>query len=196
MRAVSARGPAAHHRVRHLSMKLDREGGAGSGTPASGIIALGEQLDAARQVEALAMPLIDVGRPVRADRAARRGRADRVIADLAWPERCGATLRRDASPASARRGRCRGTAAALQRHPDPVDLAPDVVVRDHWRFAARRRSPRPHARPGLRQRIAERGPADVERMAERAQRVADTAGRRLSWCRTISTGRALSDGEA
>src|SRR4051794_18230761 len=71
----AARGPAAHHRVRHLGVKLNCEGGAHAKRLDWKDVALGKKLRAARQREALAMPLIHVVRPV-ADRTAGRRRPD------------------------------------------------------------------------------------------------------------------------
>src|SRR5690349_9973418 len=80
---LPADGPAAHHRVRHFGMKLDRVGmiALAERLHRKGI-ALGEQRRAARQFEALAVPLIDVIRPDLAEAAPVGRRADRVIADL------------------------------------------------------------------------------------------------------------------
>src|SRR3954468_11122485 len=77
----AARGPAAHHRVRYLGVKLDREGGAHAKRLDWKDVALGKKLRAARQCEALAMPLIHMIRPV-ADRASGRCGANRIVPDL------------------------------------------------------------------------------------------------------------------
>ena len=110
---VAARGPAMHHRVGHVGMKLEAEGMAGPECLHREIVALGEQFGATRQLKSLAMPVVDALRPVRAERMSGRGRTDRVVADL------GAALRMRRDPArraawraSARRGKCRETAAA------------------------------------------------------------------------------------
>src|SRR5262249_10834594 len=64
-------------------MELQREGGAAL---AKGLnrkaLACRQQVGAERQVEALAVPLVDLLRPGIADHAADIGRPDRVIADL------------------------------------------------------------------------------------------------------------------
>src|SRR6187551_678458 len=77
----TACGPAAHHRVGDLGMKLDRERRTGAKRLDWKHVALGKQLRAARQSEALAMPLVHVVRPV-ADRASGRRGANLIIADL------------------------------------------------------------------------------------------------------------------
>ena len=56
-------GPLMHHRVGDLGMKLQREGTLEADRLYFENIALGEQLAAVRQVEALPMPLIDAFRP-------------------------------------------------------------------------------------------------------------------------------------
>src|SRR5437764_15381519 len=80
---MPARGPPAHHGVGHVGMKLQREGGAAvtKRLHREGI-ALRQQVGADRQVEALAMPLVNLLRPGIAHRAADLGRPDRVVADL------------------------------------------------------------------------------------------------------------------
>src|ERR1041385_1354781 len=77
----TARGPAAHHRVRDFGVKLDREGRARAKRLDRKDVALGEKLGPARQRKALAVPLVHVVRPG-ADRAPGWRRTDRVIADL------------------------------------------------------------------------------------------------------------------
>src|SRR5689334_3351661 len=77
----AARGPAAHHRVRDLGMKLDRV----SRACAKGLdrkhVAFGKQLGATRQVKTFAVPLILIRWPI-ADRAAGRSRPHRIVPDL------------------------------------------------------------------------------------------------------------------
>src|SRR5436305_7981753 len=119
---MTARGPAAHHRMRDLGVKLDRIAGAGAERLRAEDVALGEQFGAARKIEALAVPLILVFGPS-ADRAARRRRPHRIVTDLrlAFPMRehalaklPGQHLRAEAD-AEIR-------LALFQRHADPVDL--------------------------------------------------------------------------
>src|SRR5262249_19101550 len=121
---VTARGPPAHHRVGDVGMKLQRKG---SAAVAKGLygegIALSEQVGAERQVEAFAMPLIDLLRPGIAHRAADLGRADRVVADL------GVTVGMAVDAAAEMmREHLRAEADAekrlplLERHGEPIDL--------------------------------------------------------------------------
>ena len=60
----AARGPTAHHGVGHFRVELDR---IGARSPAESLdrkgVSLGQQLGSPRQVEAFAVPLIDVVRP-------------------------------------------------------------------------------------------------------------------------------------
>src|SRR6185437_17115593 len=94
------------------------------------IVAFGEQLGAIGQIEAFAMPVVDMAWPARAARQSRCGRAYRVVADLGQALR----MRRDPgaklsgehlrAQANAQKG-----ALLAQRNLDPVDLAADIVVR-------------------------------------------------------------------
>ncbi len=122
------------------------------------------------------MPVIDMIRPIRADRVAGSGRADRVIADLgtafrvrrdACAELHGQHLRAEADPEK--------RTVLAQRHGDPVDFAADIVVG----IVGAHRSAENHSTgmvvQRLRQRVAETGAADVQRMAKQPQRVANPA---------------------
>ncbi len=175
---VTARGPAMHHRVGHVGMKLEAEGVAALERLHGKIVALREQLGAMRQLKAFAMPVIDVIGPVRADGIAGRCGADRVIADL------GDALRMRRDPGAELLGQhLRAEADAeerpllAQRNLDPVDLAADIVVG----IVGAHRAAEEHGTgmriQRLRKRIAEARAADVERVAERTQHVADAAGR-------------------
>ena len=134
---------------------------------------------AARQVEALAVPLIHVGRPV-ADRAARRRRLDRIVADLGLAFRMG-----DDALAEMPRQHLRAEADAekrlvlAQRHADEVDLGLDEIVGivGALRAAEDHRAGMLRHRGG--QRIAEARAADVEIVAAVPERVTDASGRRL-----------------
>ncbi len=159
-------------------MKLQRIGAAVAERLHLEQVALGQQLGARRQVEALAVPLIDLFRPGIDDGKTRIGRPDRVIADL------GMTLRMRENLAAQRPGaHLRAEADAeerlvlLERNRDPVDLAADEIV---GVVGAHR--PAENHRAGMlrqarRQRIAEPRPAHVELVAELRQGTADTARR-------------------
>ena len=73
---VAARGPAMHHRGGDVGVKLDAERMAGAKGFHRKVASLGEQFTAGRQLESLAMPVIDVVRPVGADRPATEGDAE------------------------------------------------------------------------------------------------------------------------
>jgi hypothetical protein len=80
---VPPRGPAAHHRVGHLGMKLDAVGR----SPVAKClhledIAFGEEVGPGGQVEAFSVPLIDDLRPSLHHAVACRHDPDRIIADL------------------------------------------------------------------------------------------------------------------
>ena len=139
-----------------------------------------QQLGAGGQLEAFAMPVIDMRRPVGEKRTPRLGRSDRVIADLGQAlrverdfgaEMLGEHLRAEADAEE--------RPLLPQRHFDPVDLARDIIVAV---IGAHRAAEDHRAGMGIqrfRQRIAEARPANVERMAERTQGVADAARRRV-----------------
>ncbi|GCC43755.1 hypothetical protein chiPu_0027705 [Chiloscyllium punctatum] len=176
---ATARGPAMHHRVGHIGMELQAEGVAELERLHREIIAGRKQVRAVGQSKALAMPMIDARRPVRAKGAARVRRTDRVVTDLDTALR----MRRDAR-AELPRQHLRTEADAeertllAQRNGNPVDLAPDIVVGivGAHRAAADHRAGMHLERVG--QRIAEARTADVEGVAQRTQRVADPAGSR------------------
>src|SRR5262249_14471177 len=79
---AAARGPAVHHGVGHVGMKLEAERLAVLECLHRKVVAFGEQLGAAGKLKSLPMPVIDALRPVRAERVSGRGRTDRLVADL------------------------------------------------------------------------------------------------------------------
>src|SRR6476620_12505151 len=127
---MPARGPPAPPRVRHIGMELQRIGRA---AVTEGLhrerIALGQQFPAERQVEAFAMPLVDLLRPGIADVAPDLGWPDRVIADLGVA--VGVLV--DAAAEMVRQ-HLRAEADAEKRllflewDPEPIDLATDEIV--------------------------------------------------------------------
>jgi hypothetical protein len=92
-------------------------------------IALRQHRRAGRQIEALAVPLIDVVRPILADGAAFGRRPDRVIADLGMAVGMlvnpGAELFRQQLGAEANAEK---RFALLERDVEPVELAADDLV--------------------------------------------------------------------
>src|SRR5215813_3859107 len=161
-------------------MKLQREGGAvvTEGLHRKGV-AFRQQFGAERQVEALAMPLIDLLRPGIAHHTADIGRADRIIADfgvtIGMPVDAAAEMMRQHLGAEAYAEKL---LLLLQRHGKPIDLATDEiggVVRAH---GAAERDGAGMAGHGLGQRIAEARATHVERIAALAQGVADASGGR------------------
>src|SRR6478752_4425365 len=124
---MAARGPPAHHGVGHVGMELQREGGSAvtERLHREGI-ALRQQVRAERQVETLAMPLVNLLRPGIAHGAADIGRPDRVVADLGVA--VGMTI--DAAAEMVREHLRAETDAEewlllLERHAQPIDLAAD-----------------------------------------------------------------------
>src|SRR5215472_2588861 len=163
-------------------MKLQRKGGA---VVTEGLhwkrVALRQQFRAERQVEALAMPLIDLLRPGIAHHAADIGRPDRVIADfdvtIGMPVDAAAEMMCQHLGAEADAEK---RLLLLQRHGEPIDLAPDEiggVVRAHGAAEGDGAGMAGH---GLGQRIAEARATHVERIAALAQGVTEA-----SWSRRL-----------
>src|ERR1700758_707941 len=69
---AAAGGPAMNHGVGHVGMELQAVAGVVANRLHREIVAGGQQLGAIGQLEALAVPVIDLGRPVRAEARARR----------------------------------------------------------------------------------------------------------------------------
>src|SRR3954470_6601297 len=126
---VAPRGPAMHHGGGHVGMKLEAERMIEAERFDRKIASLRQQFAPGRQLKALAMPMIDVIRPVRADGAAGGGGTDWIVPDLP------AAFRMARHPgAELPRQHLRAEANAQQwpllpkRHGDPVDLAANEVI--------------------------------------------------------------------
>src|SRR5262245_42310050 len=81
----AAHEPSVHHGVRDFRVELQRISRAKAKRLNRERIAFGQQLTAGRQLEPLAMPLVDVVGPVGADLAPSVGWADRIVANLGMP---------------------------------------------------------------------------------------------------------------
>src|ERR1700738_4686313 len=79
---MAARGPAMHHRVGDVGMKLETESATRPESLHREVASLGQQFGAAGQFESFTVPVVDMPRPVGAERQPRRGGTDRVISDL------------------------------------------------------------------------------------------------------------------
>ncbi len=178
--------PAAHHLVRHFRMELDAIGVTpiaerlvGKGAP------LRQQLGAMGEREAFAMPMIDMVRPdlgaIRAgaeQAGAGLGGLDRVIADLDQPFRMrrhrGAEMPRQhlRAEADAEIG-----LALLERHADPVDLGPHIIVAVIGALRPAEDDGAGMLVQRLGQRLAEAGAAYVEAETEGGEPMPDPAGR-------------------
>src|SRR5262245_56721171 len=175
---MAVRGPAMHHRVGHIGMELEAEGLAILERLVWKVAALREQIRADGKLKTLAMPMINMVRPVPAERYSSPGRPDRVIAHL----RAAFWMRRHAGPEMERK-HLRAEADAKkrpllpERDGDPLDLAADVVVRVVRAHRAAEDDGSCMLIERLRQRVAEARLADIEGMAKCAQHIADTAGR-------------------
>jgi hypothetical protein len=62
---MTARGPAMHHSVGHIGMKLEAESVARSQRLNREVATLGQQFGAGRKFESFAVPVVDVVRPMR-----------------------------------------------------------------------------------------------------------------------------------
>ena len=84
----AAHRPAAHHLIGHFGVELQRQSLVAIAIGLGGeiVAARGDQLRAVRQIEPVAMPLIDLSRKRRGAKLVRAGfRRQRKIADLAAP---------------------------------------------------------------------------------------------------------------
>src|SRR6185503_9062458 len=161
---------------------------AGEGLVGEGPIRGGKLQGAARQLAALAVPLVDV--------VWKRPRPLPLWGGLQWVvAHLAPRLRVEADPGTQVQGQHLGAEAnaeqwrlLLQRHADPLDLAQDEFVLVVGAHGAAE-----HHRPAVagqrrRQRLAEARLADVEGKAVADQPLPHMAGLEFSWCRTISTG--------
>src|SRR5205823_7204281 len=141
---VAVRGPAMHHRVGHLGMKLKTERVVELERFDREVGALRQQFRATGKLKSLAVPVIDMIRPVRAD-LERRGRGtDRIISDL------GAALRMRRNPAAELLGEHLRAEANAEQRPllserdrNPVDLPANEIVRIRNRRLTGRARPIP-----------------------------------------------------
>ena len=127
---MAARGPAMHHRVGDVGMKLQAERMLETERLHREVASLGQQFSAQRKFKSFAVPMVDVSRPVRADLDPRRCRADRVISDL----RTALRVRRDPrAELSGEHLRAQANSEKRtlfpQRHGNPVDLLANEVLR-------------------------------------------------------------------
>src|SRR5579863_6260515 len=164
---MPARRPTVHHGVGHVGMKLQRVSAPVAKRLHLEHVAFGKKLGPVRQIEPLAVPLIDLLGPVIDHRKAGRGRPDRVIADL------GVAGRMTKNPAAERpRTHLRAEADAekrlllFDRDGNPVDLAVDEFVRVIGAHRAAEDDGAGMIAQRLRQRIAEARPAHVEPVSE------------------------------
>src|SRR5438132_9677311 len=165
---ATARGPAMHHGVGHIRMKLEAERMTVLIRLHWKVVAFSKQSCAARQLKSLAVPVIDALRPVRAQRMSGLRWADRIVADLDPAF----MMRRDLRAQLF--GKHLRAQADAEKRPlltqgnfDPVDFAADIVV---GVIGAHRAAEDDRAGMQLqrfRQRVAEPWASDVEGVAER-----------------------------
>ena len=143
---ASARGPAMHHGVGHIRVKLEAERMTVLIRLHRKVVAFGEQFCAMRQLKSFAVPVVDTLRPVRAQRVAGLPSGG---SDSSRPPPGLRDAARPARPivwqASARPGRCRETAAARAGEFRSSRSRGGHSHRNRWRSSGRRRSPRRHA---------------------------------------------------
>ena len=173
---AAACGPAMHHRVGDIRVELETERMAKLKRLHGKSVAFGQQLGAPRQLKSFTVPMVDALRPVRAERMARFGRTDRIVAalDAAFRVRCdlraqllGEHLRAEANT--------KERPLLAQGDFDPVDFPANIfvgIVGAH-RATKNDRAGMPIQR--FRQCIAEPRTPDIEGMAEHAERIADPA---------------------
>ena len=143
------------------------------------VAALGQQFSARRKFKSFAVPMVDMVRPVRADRGSCGSGADRVISDLH------AALRMRSHPAAEmHREHLRAQANSQQRpllpkrHCDPLDLAANIIIRIVGAHRAAENDRTGMLFQRLRQRVAEARTPDIEPVSKCPQHVADPARRR------------------
>ena len=187
---VAARGPAMHHRVGHVGMKLKAERVAGAERLDRKIAALRQQFAALGQIETLAMPVIDVIRPVRADRAARRRwggsdniRSARGLPDAAPPARQAACASICAPRQIPRNGRCSRSGTAIQSISRRTKSSGSLALIGPPKITA----------PAWPSSVSGKGSPKRGRLMSSGCPSARSAlptrpGVEVSWCRTISTG--------
>src|ERR1700722_2766622 len=80
--SCATRGPAAHHRVGHVGMKLKAEGMSEANGLHREVAPFGEQLAAHGKLKSLTVPVIDLIGPVRGNLESSLRGTDRIIAHL------------------------------------------------------------------------------------------------------------------
>ena len=173
---MAARGPAMHHRVGHVGMKLKAERVFELKRLDWEIAALREQFGAGGKLETLAVPVIDVIRPVWAELKPCLRRADRVITDLGSSLGVGRNPRAEL-PRQHLRAETNPQKWPLlpKRHGYPVDFAADEFIRI---VGAHRATENDRSSVGVQRfgkGIAKARSANIKGMPERPQRVADPA---------------------
>src|SRR5262249_4491040 len=176
----AARRPPAHHGVGDFRVELHPVCGR---APAEHLhregLALGQKPGATGQVEAFAVPLVDVIRPRRAQVLAGPRRPDRIVADL----HMAVAMAVDGAAEMARQD-LRAEADAEEwlllapRPPEPLDLAPDELLLVVGAHRPAEDDGARMVRERLRQRVAEARPPDVERVAATPEDL-----RHPAWCR-------------
>ena len=178
----TARRPAAGHRVSDFRVELQRVG-RGAGPEClhrKGLAAFGEQRRAGRQVEPLAMPLVDMVRPGIVRGTPLHRRMDRVVADLGMlidvAEHAGAEIAREHLRTEAD---AEQRLLLAQRHAHPLDLTADegIFVVGAVRAAEHDSAGVLFQRRG--QRVVEARPTNIERIAHSREEVPHPTGRRM-----------------
>ena len=176
---MATRGPAMHHRVSHVGMKLEAEAMIQSKRFHREVAALRQQFGAHGKFKSLVVPMVDMIRPVRTDLEPCRGGADRIISDL----RAALRMRRNAG--AELHGEHLGAQANSQKRPllperdrDPLDLLANEIIRIVGAHRAAENDGAGMAIQRLRKGIAKTRASDIQFVSERPQRVADAARRR------------------
>src|SRR4051795_533051 len=163
-----------HHGVGDVGMKLKAERIVELKRLDREIAALGQQFGARGEFKTLAVPMIHMIGPMRADPKSCLRWTNRVIADLG--EALG--MRRDPRSKLLRQqlraeADAQKRALLAQRNGNPVDFAPDEFIRIVGAHRASEDDRAGMSVQGFGKRVAEAGTADVEDVPQRPQRIAD-----------------------
>jgi|SRR5271169_5888889 len=136
---VAARGPAMHHRVGHVGVKLEAERMARLEGFDREVTSFRQQFGADGQLKSLTVPVIDMVRPAGTNRVAGRRRPDRVVSDLSTALR----VRRDPGAKllgkHLRPGKFPETAAAPAAAPRSSRFRGERNHPGRWRSSGRRK---------------------------------------------------------
>src|SRR6267378_2770743 len=175
---MAPRGPAMHHRVGHVGMKLEAKAMLCPERLHRKVAALGQQFGADGKFKSLAVPVVDMIRPARADREPRRRRAAPVITDLHAAFRMRSNLRAELHSEHLRaQANSQERPLLPQRHGDPVDLLANEIIGVVCAHRAAEYDRAGMAIEPLGTVVDTPSTHDTLPVSKRPQRIADPAGR-------------------